>query len=528
MKNLIITLIPFLFYMILKYRKSVYMLQQNSYNVSNRYIKWTFKNITKSLLTYDLIGFVLILVVSIIEKKYIPYLSWMMYLVFTYIEIKQKSLEQQKKKFAITSRVKRLFFTIFVLLILIILLINNFYNETNDTIYYILILTFGYLSFIITYIVNIVNIPAEKFVYFYYLTKAKNKLKSMSNLKVIGITGSYGKTSSKNILNTILSSEFNSFPTPKSFNTPYGLMKSINNGLTKFDNVFIAEMGACKLNDIKTLCKMVKPKYGIITTIGVAHLETFKSEENIIKGKFELIESLPSDGVAVLNRDDPKQVNYKINNCKKIWIGIENEADVMASDIKLSSNGTKFKVKFPNEKKLYEFNTKLLGKHNIYNILDGLALGYEFGISIEKMQAAVSSIIPTEHRLELKKYKDMYLIDDAFNSNPVGSKRALEVLNLMPGKKIVVTPGMIELGEKEYDYNFEFGKQIAKVADAVILIGEHQTIPIHDGLKKEKYNEQNVFVLNDVKEAFILMERLKSNDTYVLFENDLPDLFNER
>ncbi len=350
----------------------------------------------------------------------------------------------------------------------------------------------------------------------------------MPNLNIIGITGSYGKTSSKNILNTVLSSEFNSYPTPKSFNTPYGLMKSINNGLDKFDNVFIAEMGACKLKDIKILCDLVHPKYGIITTIGVAHLETFKSEENIVKGKFELVESLPSDGVAILNRDDQKQVNYKIkNNCKVIWIGIDNDADIKASSINLSYNGTSFKVKFKGDEKEYQFETKLLGRHNIYNILDSLAVAYDLKVPIPKMQMAVKSLVPTEHRLNLIKYKDMFLIDDAFNSNPTGSKMALEVLNMMPGKKIIVTPGMIELGPHQYDLNYKFGEYIADVCDEVILIGEHQTKPIYEGLISNNYSKEHIFILNDVKDAFVLMEKLKSNETYILLENDLPDLFNE-
>lgn len=528
MKNLLISLIPFILYMVLKYRKSIYMLQQNSYNVSNRYIKWIFKNTTKSLFTYDIILFIVILFMNLVSKQYYMYIMGAVYLVLFYIELKLIKKEQQKKKFAITSRVKRLFFTLFILLALILFIIYKIYNEDNLSYYYLIISLFGYLSFIITYIINIINIPAEKIVYYYYLNKAKRKLKSMPALNVIGITGSYGKTSSKNILNTILSSEFNSYPTPKSFNTPYGLMKSINNGLDKFDNVFIAEMGACKLKDIKILCDLAKPKYGIITTIGVAHLETFKSEENIIKGKFELVESLPSNGVAVLNRDDAKQVNYKIkNSCKVIWIGIDNEADVMAYNIKLSHNGTTFKVKFKGDNNSYEFGTKLLGRHNIYNILDGLALGYELKIPISKMQAAVKSLLPTEHRLELKKYKDMYLIDDAFNSNPTGSKMALEVLNLMPGKKIIVTPGMIELGSSQYDLNYKFGEYIASTCDEVILVGENQTKPIYDGLINKKYPKKHIYVLNDVKESFILIEKLKEKDTYVLLENDLPDLFNE-
>ncbi|MCI8777827.1 MAG: UDP-N-acetylmuramoyl-tripeptide--D-alanyl-D-alanine ligase [Bacilli bacterium] len=527
MNNLLISLIPFILYMILKYRKAIYMLQQNSYNVSNRYIKWVFKNPFKTLITYDLSLFPLLLIILILKDYYI-YVAFLLFSLCFYIELKLIKKEQQKKPFVITSRVKRLFVTLFILFLTLIYFIYRNYNDEYILYYYLIIALFGYLSFIITYIINIINIPAEKFVYLYYLNKAKKKLKNMPNLEIVGITGSYGKTSSKNILNTILSSEYNSYPTPKSFNTPYGLMKSINNGLDKFDNVFIAEMGACKLKDIKILCNLAKPKYGIITTIGVAHLETFKSEENIVKGKFELIETLPSDGVAILNRDDSKQVNYKIKNtCKIIWIGIENKADVMASNLKLSHTGTTFKVKFKNDDKLYDFETKLLGRHNIYNILDALALGYELNIPIPKMQAAVKSLMPIEHRLELKKYKDMYLIDDAFNSNPTGSKMALEVLNLMPGKKIIVTPGMIELGSSQYELNNKFGEYIADVCDDVILVGEQQTKPIYDGLILKKYDKKHIYILNDVKEAFVLIEKLKGEETFVLLENDLPDLFNE-
>ena len=123
---------------------------------------------------------------------------------------------------------------------------------------------------------------------------------------------------------------------------------------------------------------------------------------------------------------------------------------------------------------------------------------------------------------------NFYQIDDAYNSNPVGSKRALEVLNMMPGLKVVVTPGMIELGDKQYELNYKFGEYISKVADHVILVGENQTKPIFDGLIKSKYNKDNIYVINDVKEAFPIMNKLAKDNTYVLLENDLPDLFNER
>jgi UDP-N-acetylmuramoyl-tripeptide--D-alanyl-D-alanine ligase len=355
------------------------------------------------------------------------------------------------------------------------------------------------------------------------------KLKNMSNLKVIGITGSYGKTSSKNILNDILSVKYNTLPTPRNLNTPYGLMITINNHMSKFDEIFIAEMGAYKVGEIKQLCDFVHPKYGILTRIGTAHLELFGSQENIQKGKFELIESLPSDGIGVLNGDDPLQLNYKLKNkVKIIWIGIDNKnVDVKADNIKMSHLGTTFEVRFKGDKNKYLFETKLLGYANVYNILASLALGYEFGITIEQLQMAVKRVKPIEHRLELKKYNDIVIIDDAYNSNPVGSKMALDVLKMMPGKHIIITPGMIELGDKQYELNKALGEFIADSCDEVILVGNNQTKPIQDGLKKMKYDKEHIHIVNDVKLAFNLLSKLKEKDTYVLIENDLPDIFNE-
>ena len=307
-------------------------------------------------------------------------------------------------------------------------------------------------------------------------------------------------------------------------------MITINNHLDKFANVLIAEMGAFKVGEIKELCDFVHPKYGILTKIGTAHLESFGSQENIQNGKFELIESLPKDGTGVLNGDDELQVNYKLKNkCNIIWIGIDNkDVDVRAENIKMTHTGTTFDIVFKGDKNKYPFETKLLGKANIYNILAAVALGKHLGIENEQLKLGVKRVKPIEHRLELKKYGDINIIDDAYNSNPVGSSMALDVLKLMPGKKIIVTPGMIELGDREYELNMKFGKHIAEVCDEVILVGKEQTKPIYDGLIDAGFKEKNIHIINDVKIAFDLMRKLKDGETYVLLENDLPDIFNEK
>lgn len=519
----------YLFGFLLISQNALHMLQENRYNRGWRYIKWIKRNFANIFLKDNLLWFILF--IPIIFN--IPSLNVILFLVLLIYFILKVILKPKNSKLALkyTARIKRIIFTYLILNVLIIILIILSFNKDYLN-YYCLILSMGiYFNYLIVLLANFLNRPLEKAVGIYYQNLAKKKLNDLKpNLKVIGITGSYGKTTTKNVVYEILNIKFNAFKTPENYNTPYGLMISINNYLDKYNDYFIAEMGACKKGDIDELCRLVRPNIGILTKIGLAHLETFGSVDNILKTKFELIENLPQDGLAILNKDDLKQVNYPIKNkCEKLWIGIDNhDADFYAYDIVLNSTGTKFNVYFKTENKAYPFATKLLGKANLYNILEGIALGYKLGISIKDLQKAVERIKPVLHRLSISKYYDIFIIDDAYNSNPEGAKMALETLNLMPGKKIVVTPGMIEIGDLEDEVNREFGEQIAAVADEVILIGKEKTYSIYEGLMASKYSKKHIHILNDVMDAFPLMQKLKGDkETYVLLENDLPDTFNE-
>ena len=521
-----------------KTKKSLHMLQQNLYNENNRYLKWVFKN--NQFLDLDLLVIVLSIAMIALKTK-LEFISIMICIIIILINVllssrwrKNIKNDQNKKKLVITARIKRLIFTILILFTIPLVFLGL--NINNSEIVWLVILIISimtYLNTIVVFIGMIINTPIEKCVYLYYKTKAQNKLKSMPNLKIIGITGSYGKTSSKNILSDILNIKYNALPTPKNLNTYNGLIMTVNNNMDKFTEIFIAEMGAYVKGEIKGLCKLVKPQYGILTRIGTAHLESFGSEQNIIDGKFELIESLPSDGVGVLNRDDPKQVNYNLkNDCKILWIGIDEEdVDVRATNIKCSYKGTTFDVVLKNSDKKYKFETKLLGNHNVYNILAGIALGLYFGIDMEELVMAVKGVKPVEHRLEIKRIGNFFMIDDAYNSNPTGAESAVNVLSMMPGVKIVVTPGMIELGKKEDEYNEIFGQQISEVADYVVLVEEEKTRPILQGLKTKNFDLDKVVVYNDVREAYKFINTISSNtdkEVYALFENDLPDTYNEK
>ena len=507
------------------------MLQLNFYDENHRYLKWLLKNPTKVFLTVDMF-FVIFAVFIGMPAKVCMALFGLFYLVVLYQNYRATKKEQVKIKLAITSRVKRLLVTITIIYFIPFIGFYLGYMEEYLGIYYFLMGALVYVNYFVVMVANIINIPVEHQVFLYYKRKAKKKLKEMPNLKKIGITGSYGKTSCKNILNDILNVEFISSTTPKNYNTTYGMILTVNNYLDKFNDIFVAEMGAFQRGDIKKICDFVKPQYGILTKIGTAHLESFGSQENIQKGKFELIESLPSDGIAVLNRDDELQVSYHLKNkCRVIWIGIDSEdADVRATNLKFDYRGTSFDCHFKGDKNTYHFETCLLGKNNVYNILGALALGEAFGISKEKLIVGVKKVKPIAHRLELKKMGNINLIRDDYNSNPVGAKAALDMLKLMPGKRVIVTPGMIELGSREYELNLELGRQIAKVCDEVILVGEHQTKPIQEGLQLEDYPEKKIHIINNVVIAYQLLQQMKESgkNLYALFENDLPDQYNEK
>ena len=525
---MILFFIPYFLYTYLKILHGMHMLQQNFYNESNRYLKWIFKNKYKSLITIDLVS-LLLPFAFLINSKLGYIIGFILFSILFIYKYNERRNEQVKIGLKYTFRIKRLIFTTFIVYLAIILTYLKYVN--SDFIFVLILSLFSVFAYFQVYFAYFLNLPIERMVYNKYKRRAIRKLDSMNTIN-IGITGSYGKTSSKNILNDILSVKYLSFSSPGNLNTPLGLMRTVNNIMDKFVDVFIAEISisAPETHDIEKSCEIVRPKYGIITNIGIAHLESFKTQENIQKAKFNLIEALPTDGLGILNMDDPNQVSYKIkNNCRIKWIGIDNkDADIVASNIKYTYEGTEFDATFKDDNKTIHLKTCLYEKPNIYNILAALLLAKELGLSYDEMIKGVSSVKPIEHRLQVKKMINYTIIDDAYNSNPVGSSMALDVLDLMPGKKIVVTPGMIELKDKEYELNYEFGKHMAKVADYVILVGRKQTKPIYDGLIENGYKEKNIFITNDVKEAFPKIEEVRDNKTYILLENDLPDLFNEK
>ena len=501
------------------------MLQQNSYNENDKFNKFIvnyIKNNYQIYLLKVLFGICLLLFTNFSLPLMAFYIIIMLLLLLSAFVNYKKYNDKLPLKF--TKRMLRIIVLDFGLYIILQLLFIHFYLPVFAGLMLIYIVINSYI------LIGVVNVlkPVEKLIFNHYKHMALSKLEKMDNLKIIGITGSFGKTSTKMILESILNTTYKGFYTPNSFNTPNGLLITINNEQTIFNDYFIAEMGAKKVGEIKELADLVHPKYGILTSIGAAHLETFGSLENVCKTKFELIESLPSDGIAILNKDDSLMRGYKLkNNCKVIWIGIDKKADVMADNIKITNKGTSFDIIFSDNTKI-KVSTILLGIKNVYNILASAALAKELGVPNKNIIRGVKNIAPINHRLEIKENGNITIIDDAFNSNPEGAKNALDVLSMMDGKKFIITPGMIEMGSEEENLNSEFGKQIASVCDKVFLVGPKQTRPIYSGLIKKKYNEEDIIVTSSFKEAYNKAISMSGNKkTVILIENDLPDSYKE-
>ena len=426
---------------------------------------------------------------------------------------------KEKKPFVTTSRIIRVYITYMILFLIGAILINIF----NYKIGLIVLNVCAILAYIVVYIVSTINKPIEKMVRGKFIRQAKKKLKDMPELEVIGITGSYGKTSTKYILNTILSQKYNTLMTPESYNTTMGVVRTINEHLSAMHRLFICEMGAKYIGDIKEITDIVNPKYGILTAIGPQHLDTFKNIENVKKTKLELIESLPQDGVAFVNWEDENIRDSKILK-KVVKYGLSDSADYYATNISISEIGSIFEVVTPKKERI-SVRTKLLGKLNILNIVGAVAVADTLGVDHESIRMGIRYLKPVNHRLQLKQNPGgSIIIDDAYNSNIYGATMALDVLKSFTyKKKILITPGIVELGNKQNDINKELGKKAASCADFIILVGANQAIPILNGIREEGYPEKNVFIAQNLQEALYKMNQIITKDSVVLLENDLPD-----
>lgn len=373
---------------------------------------------------------------------------------------------------------------------------------------------------------DIINAPLNKAINNWYVRDAARKLAAHKDLVIIGVTGSYGKTSTKNFLYRILSEKYNTLITPGNYNTTMGVVRTIREYLKPHHQVFIVEMGAKQTGDIKEICDLVHPTIGIVTSVGQMHLETFKTFGNIQRTKFELVRSLPSDGLGVINEDSEGIATYGDipTGCRIARYGVKSsDVDYRAENLSLSSSGTDFDVNGVH------FHTSLVGDCNILNILAAIAVGDALGVSARQQQIAVSKLQQVEHRLSVSVKGGMTILDDAYNSNPEGARMALDVLDRMKlpqgAKRIVVTPGFVELGSRQQEEDRLLGREAARVADILIIVNRYNREAILSGAREEGMPEDRIICADNLAQAVRSISTLASPGDAILYENDLPDTF---
>ncbi len=486
-----------------------HMFQLNSYR-DERYMRWCNENTDRLVSPKRLLPLLMAILgfVSLNDSLRLG-IAVVLLLAATLLNWPKKA----KKPLVVTARVKRLF-AVECVLLAAALLGGWFFNTWRA------LLLLGLFCSIVWFWVRVagwIASPMEKAIANRYIQDARRRMAERKDLTVIGITGSYGKTSTKTFLHALLSVKYNVLMTPENFNTTLGVVRTIREHLRPSHQIFIAEMGAKNVGDIKEICDLVHPAHGIITSIGEQHLETFGSLENIIRTKFELADALPENGMLFLNTD-----NEYIRNQRRIAVGYGLEhGDYTVENIYIDQNGTHFTVVNAAEK--VEFTTRLLGSHNIQNLVGCIAVAHCMGIELKDMAYPIRLLKPVPHRLQLLPNG---FIDDAYNSNPEGFRAALDVLKKFDTQRVLVTPGMVELGERQEALNRELGHYAADCCDYAILVGEKQAPPLKAGLLDGGFDESRLFVAATLNDALAILAALpKANGRTVLLENDLPDNF---
>ncbi len=445
-----------------------------------------------------------------------------------------------------------------VLSVVMVYALDRFdYDEYFVYFSFVVLLLLYPLTFILS--MSVLNV-FERLNHRRYHRRTKKQLKEFDNLIKIAITGSFAKTSVKNFLCTFLSTRYNTVMAPLNFNTPLGIAKWVGN-INCETEVAIFEFGARRVGDIDLLMDIVSPTHSILTSVGTQHLETFKSEKKIFAEKVKVLQIAQSvctnnaeyvdcdenhyDGFSIVADNLHQDINSyfasdsdRQNSWLKsrqgrqngseilsniVYAGFDESSDFVIGDISICQEGCTFSMTVKGEK--HFAHTKLLGRHNLLNIALASSMAYGLGVEMDDIVSAIATLEPVEHRLQLLCAGGINILDDTYNSNPIASVSALEVLSLFGGRKVVMTPGLVELGAIEEDENILLGKRIAEVADIAIIIGNTKYAKyVVEGLKQENFGGQ-IFKIPSVAQAQLEFENiLKSGDTMLML-NDLPDIF---
>lgn len=353
---------------------------------------------------------------------------------------------------------------------------------------------------------------------------AKLKLNQFPHLLVIGVTGSYGKSSTKEFLATLLSTQFSILKTAKTQNTEIAVALTTLSRLNQNHQIFVVEMGAYKRGEIASICQLVKPQIGVLTGISEQHLSLFGSLEKTIKAKNELINSLPKDGLAVFNTDNFFcQKLVKKSKIPKVLYSARKKSDVYAENIKIEKSKLSFDLRIKGQKQ--KIILKVCGQQNIQNFLAAAAVSHHLGLSLEQINHQASQIKPFSGNMFLiKKKPDLIIVDDSFSSNPHGFESALNYLRLyQKEQKIVITPGITELGSASQAIHQNLGEKIGQIADYLVLTSDNFLEPLFAGALKSGMKKKQFILVTKAEEMAKFLKRFTDKKTIILIEGRIPE-----
>lgn len=509
--------------------KMLHILQLGGYKIKsvNAYLKETKFNYLIRLIILCFLSAACMLVSNALldgHGEFWSYIGLIFYFYFSIVFIINVYQAPQKTPLKQTHRMNRLSFVVFLLSMALTFGLIAVFTEYVPSVKFGIIAITPILTYLIVVVSHYICVPIEFLSRQIYISKAKNKLKKMPDLIKIGITGSYGKTTTKHILNVMLSKKYDVCMSPYSFNTPMGLTKVVNQYLKPNNDVLICEMGARQVGDISYLCKLIQPKHAIITSVSNQHLSTFGTEQNVYKAKKELVDAI-NDGYICFNAQNngSKQMFDECTK-NKLLCGINNDnCFANITNIEANSNGSTFDLTI-NEKTV-SCQTKLLGIGNLEDIALASGLAFSLGVKLSEIKSAISALKPMPHRLEILQENGLTIIDNSYNASVESSNEALNTLNMFVCDKIVVTPGLVELGDKEYVSNVNLGTKIAEVANKVIIVNETNKNAIQEGLKQMNFDESNIYFVENLNIAKDKLKEITKKGDVILFENDLPDSY---
>jgi UDP-N-acetylmuramoyl-tripeptide--D-alanyl-D-alanine ligase len=521
-------------------RSRTYLLffQQEEYE-NKHFIKWLIKkNFFDKKFTLALL--LLTVCLSSLPTKwdiFLPYLFASLFFIFASLE--KNPQQYAKKPLVFTSRALRIFILSNIItagsFLLSLYLDFQFLAWKNLPI--VLIVTIQVLPLMLVF-ANILLTPIEFFIQYKIIREAQKKLAKI-NPTIIGITGSYGKTSVKHILAHILSFHWPTLSTPGSVNTLMGISRIIREQLKPEHKIFIVEMGAYYKKSIEKLCQLTPPHYGILTAIGNVHYERFKNTLNIARAKFELVHAvLENEGKMIINVNDvnPHFIHEFVdqeNFPQIITVGYHAEKKIKTPQISIQhvqENKTGITFELIANEKTYLIQAPLYGKHQALNIALAFSLAHLMGMSAEAIIKSISTLPQITHRLAVTYFEknNITIIDNAYNSNPEGFKASLQLLQTLcpaQGRKILVTPGIVELGKLHHEVHYELGQLASQSVDLALIVSPHRIRSFIKGFLKHKEQVNKLLMFESFKAAKAWLDKHAKPGDVILYENDLTDLY---